>query len=863
MFFDCICVWGWPLHSHTHSYIHNGFFRAGQQLGIRTVWLNNEPGIGDDLPSNTLFITEGQVDSYIPIRKDCFYALHNCNSAKYKDLKIISIQCLIAESTGTVFLDKPWLLQQEKSLYMPWATDLLPHEIQKNIDNLEVIHEQRGKEIQFVGYFIPDPWQKAQQYASTKGISFAKVGGYGLPNVSVEENVQRIQRGIISPALQSEEQIHRGYLPCRILKNISYGALGISNNPHIKRLFPEHLMNGIVFGTTIEETIDNGLAATMDFSVQRELMNFVKENHTYVNRLLELQEVFQQFYEKKEYPKENSLSYKPNVLHITFHAGCAADLTNVAEILSWNLDTLMLLKEPQTCNEWYSMNDEVVALFWSRYEERILQADVVIISDTAPLARLFVNRPIKKLIVWVCNRIQYGCTVSSYKAEVEELAKQPWVSYLAYTPFEITYADRLQYDIPWKGTVRPLGKYTNTVVPRNNKVFIGSYHNDSIALDLRSLVKDYVEQAGKKLSSLARYDGVENLKSYDAVIHIPYAASNLALFEALANQIPYLIPSKELMQRLIHKQEDLPYLDSIFVPDDQAESIEWYRYADCFLTFNHFDEIPSLLEESNLENCRARLAAKYKVHKEIVLNQWKHYIQDADVFSTMAPYMENALKPYFCDNTFRKFFGRVPLPRNVTFQEVIRFLSTRTDISILELGTSRSFVDGCFPGCNTDDTKYWEPYVMDRWDWSAGCFTKVMSTVFPNAKITTLDLSPLHLKRCQIMNKNSTNIKYVHASSIDFLRACQETFDLVYMDTGDMTPIQDTANLQLEEAKLIHFVLKNDGILLIDDVHSCVPFQAGDATNPYGKAYLSLPYLLQNKFYMSMDEYQVILRKMH
>jgi hypothetical protein len=167
MLFDAVCIWGWPLHSHTHSYIHNGFFRAAQQLGVPTVWLDNVRGAGDNLPSNTLFITECQVDSHIPLRADCFYALHNCDGSKYQGLKTVSIQCLVEAAEGDVFLDKPWLLSKDSCLLMPWATDLLPHEIQANMDKLETIHANRGSEVQFVGYFIDDPWRRAERHLSS------------------------------------------------------------------------------------------------------------------------------------------------------------------------------------------------------------------------------------------------------------------------------------------------------------------------------------------------------------------------------------------------------------------------------------------------------------------------------------------------------------------------------------------------------------------------------------------------------------------------------------------------------------------------------------------------------------------------
>ena len=57
-----ICIWGHPLHSHTHSYIHAAFFKAFKALGHETYWLKN----GDDASvvncPDVLFLTETQVD---------------------------------------------------------------------------------------------------------------------------------------------------------------------------------------------------------------------------------------------------------------------------------------------------------------------------------------------------------------------------------------------------------------------------------------------------------------------------------------------------------------------------------------------------------------------------------------------------------------------------------------------------------------------------------------------------------------------------------------------------------------------------------------------------------------------------------
>jgi hypothetical protein len=131
--FDKVVIWGHKLHSHTHSYIHNAFYIAFTHLGYPTYWLDDAEELSDFDFRNTLFITEGQVDRQIPLRKDCSYMLHNCTDTKYRMLpkkNVISFQVY----TDSIF-SVPNLVKLDtclyydlagRCLYMPWATDLLP-----------------------------------------------------------------------------------------------------------------------------------------------------------------------------------------------------------------------------------------------------------------------------------------------------------------------------------------------------------------------------------------------------------------------------------------------------------------------------------------------------------------------------------------------------------------------------------------------------------------------------------------------------------------------------------------------------------------------------------------------------------------
>jgi hypothetical protein len=199
--------------------------------------------------------------------------------------------------------------------------------------------------------------------------------------------------------------------------------------------------------------------------------------------------------------------------------------------------------------------------------------------------------------------------------------------------------------------------------------------------------------------------------------------------------------------------------------------------------------------------------------------------------------------------------------RDVTFSYCLDFLNKKKNVNILELGTTRSFVDGKYKGCFENDIKYFELYNYEKWDWRAGIFTKYFSDLLrTDYKLTTVDLSPKSIDICKkITYDNRTNIEYICDYSENILKNTpKKSLDLLYIDTGDMDEF--TAELHKREAILIvkHDILKDDGIILIDDVKNpCNDF----SKEKYGKHKYSLPYFFENGYKYIMDEYQVILEK--
>jgi hypothetical protein len=335
MKFNKVIIWGHKLHSHTSSYVHNAFFKAFEYLGYEVHWFDDSDMIIDleaqqhaierlqglpDMPesfknnykafdfSNSLFLTEGQVDKNIPIRKDCHYILHNCYDKKYDAVRdtAITLQTYsnktptiegIEKVNNYIYIDRSGVYETVKNpeyesiprttLYMPWATNLLPHQI--NIrpwqDKKNISHW-----IGTIGDGLFGNRKELQPFidsCNNNGIEFKHHA-----NVSEEENMNFIKESYLAPAIVGTWQKENGYVPCRIFKNISYGNLGITNSAEIKMIFGD-----LVIYSDDESALFE-LGRQVIFSDKHndlltEQISYVKEHHTYLNRIEEILKVLQ------------------------------------------------------------------------------------------------------------------------------------------------------------------------------------------------------------------------------------------------------------------------------------------------------------------------------------------------------------------------------------------------------------------------------------------------------------------------------------------------------------------------------------------------------------------------------------------
>jgi len=275
-------IWGHPLYSHTHSFIHYAFFKAFLAMGYETYWLDNSSDLSGLNLANSLFITECQVDQDIPLRKDCKYVLHNCAPEKYQGLASINLQVYNIDVSHDWQKIAPFTYFDGRTLYQPWATDLLPSEIEGILEEGLEEEARDEKTCAWIGTVGEGLYGNLNEL--TPFIKECEKNGVrwrAVMNIPFEENRKMIRSSWLAPAITGGWQTEHGYIPCRMFKNASYGKLGITNSAQTR-----DIMDGLVaYSQDTAELFYKALEARSDLKMIRRAAQHVAAHHTYLNRI--------------------------------------------------------------------------------------------------------------------------------------------------------------------------------------------------------------------------------------------------------------------------------------------------------------------------------------------------------------------------------------------------------------------------------------------------------------------------------------------------------------------------------------------------------------------------------------------------
>jgi hypothetical protein len=323
------------------------------------------------------------------------------------------------------------------------------------------------------------------------------------------------------------------------------------------------------------------------------------------------------------------------VLHLGFHRGCQNDIEYVAKKLDFELTFMEYDDGMSIGNDKYNVTHEKALSSWNKYKDYYNSFDAIITSDTSPISRIFLqNHFQKKLIIWICNRFDYSHQPTTFPDQeyydlINDVKHRSNVSIIGYTPFENYYANHVKHLSIGEQVIKPIGKigttyehYTSTIVDdKEHTYMIGPYHNDNRMMDLAS-----------KVTSMGipvyhgRYNGPRDVSEFAGVIHIPYAWSNLALFEAIQMEIPYFIPSLSFIKEIIANGEkkDSFFWSPPFIMDVLHLS-EWYcdDWKEVFIYFDSWDDLKKKVESFDREGHKKTLRRMGDEHEECMLQKWR------------------------------------------------------------------------------------------------------------------------------------------------------------------------------------------------------------------------------------------------
>jgi hypothetical protein len=177
----------------------------------------------------------------------------------------------------------------ERAINIYWATDLLPYEIRENMAKAQLLNE-RSRSIHWVGTMARDSVHENASELNAFAMG-AKLGGMNVyvhgadGTVSISENIRLVQESYMAPAIVGPWQRDVGYIPCRIFKNISYGHFGVTNSEAVDWLFQGRLLR---VNSDIMFEYAQARLRKKSLDELHSLMNYVAENHTYLNRIEQL-----------------------------------------------------------------------------------------------------------------------------------------------------------------------------------------------------------------------------------------------------------------------------------------------------------------------------------------------------------------------------------------------------------------------------------------------------------------------------------------------------------------------------------------------------------------------------------------------
>lgn len=261
-----IIIWWYANWSNdTYMWIQHWFHKAFKYLWYNVTWVDNKI---ENLPNkneNVIFFAEHREDSFLMENLSINWIIFNHDYNLKQSEKIIPfwVKALSFASYPPISTD-----EYRNYLKIPkifWATDLVPNEIE-----FKPYHYSNSKDVTFIGSWWFDNWkalETARIWCLLNWKNFQQQWRHIFLRykkfISEDEIAKISQEAYMALSIQWKPQCNTGYVPCRILKNMSYSVLGISNNLFLANLFDD---DEIIIDRNISNLLDKAEKVVKDKS---------------------------------------------------------------------------------------------------------------------------------------------------------------------------------------------------------------------------------------------------------------------------------------------------------------------------------------------------------------------------------------------------------------------------------------------------------------------------------------------------------------------------------------------------------------------------------------------------------------------
>lgn len=339
------------------------------------------------------------------------------------------------------------------------------------------------------------------------------------------------------------------------------------------------------------------------------------------------------------------------VLHMSFHQGCIKDFEEAARHLNLDLTSWHISRTPRRNfdgiehikNDIFNISHNRAARIWEINKAYFDTFDVIVTSDTAPLARTFLQNGWKKpLIIWICNRFDYRdcgpCAEDFPDKEFYELFRsaknQKNIFMVNYTAYEHLYAQNRKVDTG-SLIIKPCGAVEDFSRERGESSVPQSINKKNCFFIPPRGGADHLYAQCKKFGIpvyTGIYNGPADLKDFKGIIHYPYAWSNLALFENVQLGLPHFVPSLKLL-----REWAMSDLGRSFYPFHSFSDLhnfhvsEWYcaEHKDILIYFDSWEDLKKKVETTDYEAMQKKIKSFGIKHKREMIKRWRKIFDKA------------------------------------------------------------------------------------------------------------------------------------------------------------------------------------------------------------------------------------------